>query len=440
MSTTLSTLMTRLNQKIGDYISETVTTALTTDTNVVCTTLANYVNRDDVFNRDWIRILDYANAGEIRKISDYATSTTTATVLGANWTSDTTNKATFEITKYNPNNAIRAINIAARKIWPNLFRTIRDVTLTTGNILPNPSFEDWTSSSYPDYWTTLSNATSSESTTAGTTRGSGSSCKVTASSDNGYIELNSDTYPKLLDLMGQTVSLYAWCLPQTADDGTITIYTKQADATAQTLTSTTSNPAGEFTLLTLEDQVLNDDLVEVRIRLSVATSGQYAYFDNVRLTGLNNVEYVLPLDFQNQISMVDRVSISYTNLQTYAQDDLLSTDIFEPVFYWRVEDDGETRYLLTDTYNQDFILKIEGRAPLESNLTTSSSTMTIEDPFIDLLTELAASELFSIEAGLPSAGDRDFLRSESYRYLSNYEYMKKTLKKKKPQTMQRFRF
>jgi hypothetical protein len=65
--------------------------------------------------------------------------------------------------------------------------------------------------------------------------------------------------------------------------------------------------------------------------------------------------------------------------------------------------------------------------------------MTIQDPFIDLLIERASAELFTLEAGLPSAGDRDFLRSEYYRYLSNYEYLKKTMKMNRPQAMQRIR-
>lgn len=438
---TLSTLLTRLSQNVGDYLSEAVTTALTTSTNVVCTTLGNYTNQDDLYNRFWLYVTDKANATQYRKVSDYTNSTTTLVVRGAIFGDDGSNKATIELHKYDRTNKIRALNLAARKVFPNIFRIVRDITLSGNNILPNPSFEDWTSSSYPDYWTTLSNATASEVTTAGLVRGvSGSSSViVTVSAANGYIEINSDTCPQLLDLMGQQVSAYVWANPQTANDASLVIYTKQADGTAQTLTSSTVNPAGEYTLIKLEDETLNDDLVEVRIRLKVTTNGQYVHFDNARLLGIEVSQYVLPLDFQNPLASVNKVSYQSYAVAFEPQDDLLAYAQFLPFFGWDVEDDSTTKYLVTPTLKSNWLLKLEGYAPLESNLSTATDVMTIEDPFIDLLIERASSELFSLEAGLPSSGDRDFLRSESLRYLQNYEYLRKNLKMSRVQPMTHFR-
>ena len=146
-TTTLSDLIDLLSQRIGDYKEETVTTAIAANTSVVCSTLANYTNRDDEYNRYWLYITDKANAGTYRKVSDYTASTGTLTVLGANLTTDGTDKATFQLHKYDRNNKIRAINRATRDTFPTLFRYSRDVTLSGNNILPNPSFEDWTSTS-----------------------------------------------------------------------------------------------------------------------------------------------------------------------------------------------------------------------------------------------------------------------------------------------------
>jgi len=436
-TTTLSDIITRLSQKVGDYVSEAVTTALTTSTDVVCTSLANYFSHNNIYKPAWIYVTDKANAGAYRRVSSYTSST--IVVLGANFSSDGANLATFEIHKYDRRNKIRAINLAARKSWPNMFRILRDTTLSSNNIAPNPSFEDWASSSYPDYWTTLSNATAAESTTAGTVRGisGSSSLKLTASAGNGYIELNSDVYPKLLDFMNHQGSVYVWCNPQTANDGSIIIYTKQADATTQTLTSTTTNPAGEFTLLELENQQLNNNVVEVRIRLNVATSGQYAYFDNFRLNGMSVSEYLLPLDFQNPLTAIDSVSYGVGASQYYPNDDMLAKLIFNPLYGWSITDDSTSKYISLPFMGDDTLIQIKGRAPLESDLSAATSTMTIEDPHLDLLIELAASELFNIESGLPSAGDRDFLKSKSYEYLASYEYMKKSLKMRKPQAQQR---
>ena len=438
---TLSTLLTRLSQRIGDFLEETVTTAINADNLVVCTTLGDLINRDDYYNRRWIYFTDEDNATVYRKVSDYATSSTTITVRGAVLTDDGTDLGTFQLHTYDRRNKIRAINLAARKIWPYLFRIVRDTTLISNNIIPNSSFEDWTASTSPDYWTTLSGATAVVSTAVGTYRGirGSSSIKLTDSgSGAGYIELNSDTFPKLLDLMGKTVSLYVWCSPQTADDGAIVIYTKQADTTAQTLTSPTATPAGEFTLIKLEDQALNDDLVEVKIRLGVTTASQYAYFDNFRITGINVKEYLLPLDFQNPLASIDRVSIQTSGTQDKYVDDLLSYAQFEPLYGCKTVDDATTKYLVTPTLTTGRLLQLEGRAPLESNLSVATSTMTIEDPHMDLLIELAASILFDMEAGLPSSQDRDYLREQSLIYRLGYEDMKRSLKMIKPQSQTLF--
>ena len=439
-TTALSTLIDRLSQRTGDYLSETVTTALAANTTVTCTTLNEYTAQNDKYNRQWVYITDKANAGEYRKLSD---STTTAlTVLGANWTTDGANKATFEIHKYDRRNKIRAINLAARKAWPYLFRILRDTTLTSNNIVPNPSFENWeVSSSSPDDWaySGLVNATAAKNATVGYGRGiSANSMKLTASAANGYHSLHSDTYPKLLDLMGKTISGYVWAYPEVADDATIVFYTKQADGTAQTLTSTTVTPAGEFSLIKLENQKLNTDLSEVSLRIKVETNAKYVYFDNFRVTGIYNHEYILPTPFQSPTAKIDNIQLQTTSAHDYYQDDLMANAKFEPLYGWEIKDDASTKYLITPTLETGRHFQIEGHSPLEDTLSAATDTMTIEDPQIDLLIELAASILFDLEAGLPSASDRDWLKEESYKYLASYEYMKGNLKMRNPRTMTKF--
>ncbi len=67
MSTnTLSTLLDRLSQRVGDYISEAVTTVLTTSTAAISTTFKNFTNADDTYNRYWLYVTDYANVGAYR--------------------------------------------------------------------------------------------------------------------------------------------------------------------------------------------------------------------------------------------------------------------------------------------------------------------------------------------------------------------------------------
>jgi len=437
---TLSTILDRCYQRTGDYISEAVTTAINADNLVVSTNFGKHWAVDDACNRQWIYFTDKANAGVERRISDYSNSSTQITVQGAALSDDAADLATVEIHRYERANLIRAINQAARKTYPALFRIATDTSMSTGNILPNPSFDDWSATTSPDYWTTLSSVTATASTTAGTYRYGGKSAKVTASGASGYMALTSDVFPQLLDLEGHTVSVYVWCNPQTANDGVIQIYTKQADGTEQTdLVSTTSNPAGEYTLLKLENQTLNDDLDEVQIRLTVTTSGQYAYFDNVRIKGLDASRIILPLIFQNPSSAVKSVEIQSTNTQEYPTDDNLSYARFTPLFGWNTEDDATTKYLILPNVTNQRLLKIKGIAPLEDTLSSATDTMTIEDPHLDVLVEMAVSILYDMESGSPSAGDRAFLVAESFRYRANYEDMKRKLRMPKPQAQTRFR-
>ena len=438
-TSTLTTILDRLSQRIGDFNEEQVTTAINANTSVVCTTWGSYVNQDDVFNRYWIYFNDYANAGAYRKVADYVNSTNTITVRGANLSDDSANKATVQLHKYDRRNKIRAINIAARDTNADLFRIIRNSELITNNILPNSSFEDWSSSSSPDNWA-LTNATSAEETGAGNYRGvkGSSSAVVTASSSNGYLYITSDTVPWLLDMQGHSITVRVWAKPQTSNDAAIVIYTKQADGTAQTLTSTTANPAGEYSLLELEHQELNDNLVEIQIRLKVATNGQLVYFDNCRAIGPNINEMILPLDFQNPLASVSNIYIQQYSQSEWMADDLMAHGNFDPLWGYDTKDNATSKHLVLPPVPSERLLTIEGTAPLESNLSATSDTMTIEDPELELFIQYAAYVLFDLVSGLPSGQDRQFLREEATKYLGNYYRQRDSLGMTRPRVKQRF--
>lgn len=394
---TLLTLTQLLSEEVGDWIEVDTTTNIAANTSIISTNLLPYdYGSNDYFNNWWVYITEGNNIGVERQISDYATTTGTITVRGGALAAEA-GAVTIRVSRFSRANKVKGIQKAIRAIFPGIYRKIYNQELITGNILP-PFI--WTSSSALYKYTT-SNITLAQTTTGGLFWNGESSAKATAGADNGYITLTSASYPKLLDLMGQTVNYRCWALPEVADDPTLVIYTKQADTTAQTLTSTTSAPVTEFTLLELESQALNSDLVEVEFRLKVGTNTKYVYFDRPRVLALDVREYLLPQEFQD--GQINRCFIQDYGHAGHWCDDL-HPQIWREVEF-DVVDDGVDKYLQLQQWEpSERIIQLEGITPLES-LTSDTGTVTVDDDKVDALIKRAEYEFWKIERGSPSAED-----------------------------------
>ena len=326
---------------------------------------------------------------------------------------------------------LNAINNASRELYPILFKRLLNETLITGNALPNAHFEDWSQTTYPDHYG-LSNATAVESTTVGTFRGGTKSMKVTASAADGYVYITSNDWPGLLDLMGNTISFKCWAYPEVADDAFLTIYTIKADGTTQTLNSTTTCPAGKHTLLELEDQSINDDIVEIQFRFRVHTNAKYAYFDNARVNGKSLYEYLLPLDFQN--GTVSQVHLQSQGYSDDICDDLdLGANAYSELFGWKIIDDGTYKYLRTAsklTANRK--LKLIGYCPLEDDLDADADTLSLEGGRLNLLLSYAAYLLYEMQRGVVSSDGIDRYDRECARWLGKVQMLKGRLRMRRP--------
>jgi len=317
-----------------------------------------------------------------------------------------------------------AINNAIREIYPNLHKRLEDKTLVTGNMLPDNSFERWSSTSALTFYSsTSSSATFAQSTSAGLYRGARATkaMKFTAAAADDYIKISSNDYPRLLDLMGRTINFKCWVYPESAKDAWIQIYTIKADGTEQELPSTHPNtgcPATKWTLLELESQAINDDIVEIQFRLRVHTSGKYVIFDSGRQTGRNLYEYLLPEDFAE-----GTVSQVYVQATGYSDDicDDLQPRAWERVYGFEVIDDGTYKYLrlpLLHTSNRQ--IRLIGYCPLET-LTTDTSTISLDDEKqLNLLITYAAYWLFTMEEGVPASGDTSRVENKADRWLRKY--------------------
>ena len=429
-TTTLASLEQELSENIGDRLSVPTSTNITTDNSVICSTLNQYDGgQDEYFNGWWCFIDGTNNANVLREISDYATATGTLTVRGAALSAET-GSVTVTLHRYDRAKKIIAIQRAIDYVFPAIFVPVDDFSLSSGNILPDGSFEWWPTSSTLTFYTAKSNVSIAKNTTAGQYRGvrGSTSATVTATGASGYMSIHSDEYPRLLDLMGKNASIYVWASPQTADDAVMTLYTKTAAGTAQTLSTTTASPAGEFTRLKLENQSVSDDLVEVEVRFTVTTSGQYCYFDDAIVVAGNLKEYVVPFGLQ------PNGHISQAMVQADGYSDQPSYDI-RPKSYesyqFRVVNDGTYDYLrLKDTPTNNRTIRLRGYKPL-NEVSAETDTIEIDGPKLDPIVFKAAELLYRLVQGPVSSEDKSryygeigFWRDEYNRSIAQHTMMR----------------
>jgi hypothetical protein len=424
MSTTLLALEQLLDEQIGDFLEFDTTTNLTTGSTakIYSNTLKSYDNsRNDFFNNWWAYITEGLNAGVLRKVKDYISTNGEVKLYGSAFLS-TNGAVTCRLHRLNRDNKIRALKRSIEHIYPHIYIPLDDQTLVGGNILPDAHFEWWTSTSALKFYTT-SNLTLTQTSTAGKTRGGKYSVYGLTGAANGNFYISSNTYPRLLDLQGRSVSVYVWVYPQKLDDCTIIIDTVSLDGTTtQTLTSATSCPATYWTLLKLENQTLNDDLQEVKITFNTATIAQYSYWDDALVIGKDMYEYLLPSNFQTDfhLSQVNIQSSGYSDIACY---DLrpLTYGVNEEVNSFDEEVNGTIykfiRFLNLPTSERR--IRLTGYKMLEVP-TTDAGTISLDGRRLNLLLAYAAHLLYQLEMATPSAEDRTYFEKESMYWLNKY--------------------
>ena len=83
-TTTLAALLQNFSEQIGDHLKFTTTTNITTNQLVVSTDLTSFDDGQDTAFVDWfVYIGGTNNAGILRQVSAYASSSGTLTVRGA---------------------------------------------------------------------------------------------------------------------------------------------------------------------------------------------------------------------------------------------------------------------------------------------------------------------------------------------------------------------
>ena len=191
-------------------VQVSTTTNIDADTSIVSTELQSRFPSDDSFNGQWYATvaLDVdggtpANAGETRRVSDYAASSGTLTVTGPNLASEDEAIDIDLYRHFHPTDILRAYNRARQLVWPQI-GIVRDIeTVVTGqqqvayavpstmrrihriqlgrryeavntaeNLLLNAGFEEWDDSQIGDgesqnSWTLTGDSVNQEQETTG---------------------------------------------------------------------------------------------------------------------------------------------------------------------------------------------------------------------------------------------------------------------------------
>lgn len=174
-TTSWATMRDEITQPFFALPFATTTDITGSDTSVVSTELANRFTNDDMLIGKWCIIEGGNNADVIRQITDYANSTGTLTLAGANLTAES-GAVNCAVHEFHPDDVRRHFNRARVFVYPSagivrdyqllvtgpwqreyqIPSTVRDVrrvslghrvqsTSLAHNLLSDPGFEDWSS-------------------------------------------------------------------------------------------------------------------------------------------------------------------------------------------------------------------------------------------------------------------------------------------------------
>lgn len=273
MTTTLATLRQTLSRYLGDWLTVSTTTNITTNTSIISTSLNMF--RNDYFNDNWfVLITSGNNAGTKRLISDFVQTTGTITIYGANLLAEA-GAVTLELHRFDTDEIKAAINEASAspEVYP---------LLAVHSFIPNDHFDFWSQTTYPNYWRVSVVTAVKESSTV---HNGVAAAKVTRAGTDGYLYtsteltssvLGNDIYNALMSLIGQKVKFSRWVKTSTVLQARLCIYC--GSDTGYSKYSNYHTGGGSWELLEVEfDIPLGAG--QVGFRCEVNTANGDVYFD-----------------------------------------------------------------------------------------------------------------------------------------------------------------
>ena len=184
-TSTWSTIRQDICRPLGLVTGSTTTNISDGNALVVDDGLRKRFPVDSYFDNRWfVQLIPTSgnNQNDIRRITGFTQSSGTIACAGANWTDSESGSINYELTPFDPSEVSNFYNEVREQVFPDI-ALVRDVeTIVTGlrqhtytlpstirkvdrvylgnrrnadtseNLLLNGDFEDWTSSTSPDYW------------------------------------------------------------------------------------------------------------------------------------------------------------------------------------------------------------------------------------------------------------------------------------------------
>ena len=184
-TSTWSTIRNDICLPLGLVTGSTTTNISNGNALVVDTGLTKRFPVDSYFDNRWfVQLIPTSgnNQNDIRRITGFTQSSGTIACEGANWTDNESGSINYELTPFDPSEVSNFYNDVREQVFPDIAIVLDVETIVTGlrqhtytlpstirkvdrvylgnrrnadtseNLLLNGDFEDWTSSTSPDYW------------------------------------------------------------------------------------------------------------------------------------------------------------------------------------------------------------------------------------------------------------------------------------------------
>lgn len=357
-----------LSKEVGDVIfgscaSTTTANGASGGTTIIDSTLA-------ALPSDWfrtgtggeqqtaIKITSGTYIGQVRYVSSFTQSTGTVTVSSA-FGGQIVSGVTYEVHRFgHPAMKDDCIERGAKDAYPYLYDYVDSTAITFGDNLIDGSFESWSDSTTPGYWTA-----SSTTTTRTSSYYHDSEYGMALSTTTGYVGQSSSNNPDLLMCGGATPTFYCWCKTSTASQVRLAIY----DGTTTTYSDYhTGSNAWELLSVTA---TIADNPTDVAFRIYYASTATTAYVDDaVVLGGFEKYDYDIE-DLELVNDTPDQVY--YLDAQSATADYPRPLGLSVKTNDWTVLPNGKIRFL--KSVGNGTRLRITGRKYLSTNSATAAA-------------------------------------------------------------------